>query len=476
MLQHEDISKINEIKTFFKDSWLQPGVLSKQINLIKFKQSLSVFKSIKSSGIGFYDIFRVLIFMPMLNSKSVHDVVSSSKDDLAKKDTYYRALSNQKINWRVLLYLVSKQYLNLTKTEPSNQKKCLIFDDTEIEKTGKSIEGISKIHSHVSGRFFFGYKLLVAGYWDGSVFIPLDFSFHRENKNNKTMKYGLNKKQRKNQRSVNRDKSQHARTRFNELNKKKTDVLVEMFKRINKRRIKVDYILVDSWFTSLSLLKRLMSVNSSVDIIGMYKYNSKVIVNGKPLKINQLKKGSQKLKRARSLGMYYKFFDVEIEQVNVRVFLIRRGVNGAWHTIISTNRKLVFTKMIDIYSTRWSIEVFFKETKQLLNLGKNQSTNFDVQIAQTTITMIQYQLLSLKYRMEAYQTIGGMFRDVKQDIIEHKLNERIIAVISEILIVLDFIIDGLDLEETLSKLIHHSDKFTFLMKIEKNKQSYKLVA
>ena len=131
--------------------------------------------------------------------------------------------------------------------------------------------------------------------------------------------------------------------------------------------------------------------------------------------------------------------------------------------------------MMDIYSTRWSIEVFFKETKQLLNLGKNQSTNFDVQIAQTTITMIQYQLLSLKFRMEAYQTIGGMFKDVKQDIIEHKLNERIIAVISEILIVLDFLIDSLDLEETLSKLIHHSDKFTFLMNIEKNKQSYKLV-
>ena len=72
-------------------------------------------------------------------------------------------------------------------------------------------------------------------------------------------------------------------------------------------------------------------------------------------------------------------------------------------------------------------------------------------------------------KSEAYQTIGGMFKDVKQDIIEHKLNERFIAVISEILIVLDFIIDGLDLEETLSKLIHHSKKITFLMNIENNK-------
>jgi len=32
MLQHEDISKINEIKTFFTDSWLLPGVLSDKFN------------------------------------------------------------------------------------------------------------------------------------------------------------------------------------------------------------------------------------------------------------------------------------------------------------------------------------------------------------------------------------------------------------------------------------------------------------
>jgi len=52
--------------------------------------------------------------------------------------------------------------------------------------------------------------------------------------------------------------------------------------------------------------------------------------------------------------------------------------------------------MIEIYNIRWSIEVFFKKVKQLLGLGKNRSTNFEVQIAQTTITMIQYLLISLK--------------------------------------------------------------------------------
>ena len=60
-------------------------------------------------------------------------------------------------------------------------------------------------------------------------------------------------------------------------------------------------------------------------------------------------------------------------------------------------------------------------------------------------------MLSLKYRIEPYETIGGIFSEIKQDVIEKKLNERIIVVISEILTVLDYFVDGLDLELTLSK-------------------------
>jgi len=152
----------------------------------------------------------------------------------------------------------------------------------------------------------------------------------------------------------------------------------------------------------------------------------------------------------------------EIDGIKVKIFLTRKGVNGAWHTIISTNTNLTFNRMIEIYNIRWTIEVFFKEAKQLLGLGKSQSTNFDVQVAQTTITMIQYLLVSLRYRMEAYETIGGLFKDIKQDYIEHKLNERLLLAIIEILAVLDFLTGGIDIEETISKLICYSDTLSFL--------------
>jgi hypothetical protein len=42
------------------------------------------------------------------------------------------------------------------------------------------MEGISRIFNPASKTFYLGFKLLVAGYWDESVFIPFNFSLHRE--------------------------------------------------------------------------------------------------------------------------------------------------------------------------------------------------------------------------------------------------------------------------------------------------------
>ena len=285
------------------------------------------------------------------------------------------------------------------------------------------MEGISKIYNHVSKSYYLGFKLLVAGYWNGSVFIPIDFSLHRESKASK-LKYGLTAKQRKAQKKTPRCSKTVASKRYQELNKKKTDLLVPMFSRVVKRKIPVDYILMDSWFTSVGLLKKLRNLCSSTHIIGMYKYNSKIEVNTKFKTISQLKKQQLKPKRCRKFNYYYHHYIAEIDGLKVAVFISKRGQNGKWHTLITTDTSLKFVKAIEVYSIRWAIEVFFKEAKQLFRLGKCQSTNFDVQVAQITIIMTPYVLTSIRYRMEAYETIGGLFKDLKQDYIENKLNIR----------------------------------------------------
>lgn len=362
---------------------------------------------------------------------------------------------------------MNKYLLKETLFTPSEAAtRCLIFDDTDLSKTGKTIEGISKIYNHVSKTYYLGFKLLVAGYWNGSVLIPVDFSLHRESKTSK-LKYGLTAKQRRLQKKTPRCSKTIAAKRYQELNKKKTDLLVQMFSRLVKRKIPIDYILIDSWFTSVKLLRKLRDISSSTHVIGMYKYNSKMEVKSKIKTLSQLKKQKIKPKRCRKFNYYYHQYITEIDGLKVAVFISKRGKNGKWHTLISTDTTLKFVKAIEIYSIRWSIEVFFKEAKQLFGLGKCQSTNFDVQVAQITITMVQYLLTSIRYRMEAYETIGGLFKDLKQDYVENKLNIRILAVVSLIIDVLEKMIESIDIELITSKIIANIQDFGFLTNTHK---------
>ena len=479
MLHDKDIAKINEIKIFFKDTWTSPEFFKEYLDLFKINKASKIFKSVKETGVPFWDIINLLLILPFTTNNTINSLYTSRLTPVVKgkKDVYYRALSNQKINWRNIFLFIVKRYISLSvRFKPDKDScKCLIFDDTDISKTGKTIEGISKIFNHVNKTCFFGYKLLVAGYWNDGVFIPIDFSFHREFKDKKEKKYGLSKKELKNQKKTKRDSKLPVDKRFKELNAKKTDILVQMFKRVKQRKIEVDYILFDSWFTSISLISKLLKVGK-VNIIGMYKYNSKVEIGDDIFKIKQLRKQKLSLKRSRIYNLYYQNYTGIIDDVQIKVFLIRRGKRGKWHTIISTDTSLNFNQMMSIYKKRWSIEVFFKEAKQLLGLGKCQSTNFDVQVAQTTIKMIQYLLISLKFRQEAYETIDGLFKDIKQDFIEHKLDDRIMLAIVEIIAILEFIIEDFDMETTISKLISYNEKFAFLIDIKQNENICRLAS
>jgi hypothetical protein len=465
MLQHKYIAKVQEIKGKFNKVWFNSDYLRAHLNILGFNRIKKQFSWCKKAGFSFEDLIATLLILPLIGINSIYGLTTDKDPELntCGKDSYYRILANQKNNWRAFLAQFVKQYLIKDElfTPSADPTRCLIFDDTDLSKTGKTIEGVSKIYNHVSKTYYLGFKLLVAGYWNGSVFIPIDFSLHRESKTSR-LKYGLTAKQRKAQKKTPRCSKTVAAKRYRELNKKKTDLVVQMFSRVVKRKIPVDYILIDTWFTSVGLLKKLRSICSSTHIIGMYKYNSKIEVRSKVKTLAQLKKQKAKPKRCRKFNYYYHHYIAEIDGLKVALFISKRGKNGKWHTLMTTDTSLKFVKAIEVYSIRWSIEVFFKEAKQLFGLGKCQSTNFDVQIAQITIAMTQYLLTSIQYRMEAYETIGGLFKDLKQDYIENKLNIRILAVVNLILTNLEKLVESIDIELITSKIIEDIEEFGFL--------------
>ncbi len=53
MLQNKDITEIQEIKMFFKDSWTTLEFFKEYLDLFKINKTSKIFKSVKSTGVTF---------------------------------------------------------------------------------------------------------------------------------------------------------------------------------------------------------------------------------------------------------------------------------------------------------------------------------------------------------------------------------------------------------------------------------------
>jgi hypothetical protein len=68
-----------------------------------------------------------------------------------------------------------------------------------------------------------------------------------------------------------------------------------------------------------------------------------------------------------------------------------------------------------------------------LRLGRSQSLDFDAQIADTTISMIQYNILSLAKRLLDYQSLGELFKQAGVETLELTIVEKIWGYLVELL-------------------------------------------
>lgn len=201
-----------------------------------------------------------------------------------------------------------------------------------------------------------------------------------------------------------------------------------MIKRAVKHGFIADFLLTDSWFTSEYFIRSIRKIKKGMlHLPGMCKMDKRnYLFEGNEYTAKQLLqrfKGTKK--RSRKVNAYYLALCAEYKGIPLKLFFSRYSKRGKWHLLISTDLTLNFIKAIEIYNIRWSIEVFFKETKQYLNLGKSQANDFDAQIADTTIAMIQNTILTLFKRFQAYETIGELFRESQRRLLELTLAERL---------------------------------------------------
>jgi len=241
-----------------------------------------------------------------------------------------------------------------------------------------------------------------------------------------------------------------------------------------KKGIRFDYVLTDSWFTCLELVKLIVTRRIGCHFLGMIKMgNTQYGAFEKNLtakEIVDLLRRKKKVVRSKLLGFYHAEIIVDFKGIPVKLFFCKTSKKGNWNGILTTNTNLTFEEAYKIYSIRWSVEVFFKESKQYLGLGKCQAQDFDTQIASTTLCMLQYNILSAVKRFTDYETLGELFRASQKDTLKLTVAERIWLIITELMADLSEIFD-IDVESLMEKLLSENEKIAKYLNFESLSQA-----
>lgn len=425
------------------------------------------------------DLLFMLLLFPLFSISNISGYYESAlyKYMRAGKDTFYQFKNNSWVAWRNLLYTLNLRLLRKVKQQADDTgslPRCLVVDDTDFQKTGYHIEHIGKIWSHVQHKCVLGYKGLFLGYWDGKSFFGLDFSLHKEKGKNKKKPYGLNRKQLSRQYKKNREFLTKGYTRELELRINKIENAIMMIRRALDKKLKVDYILMDSWFVCERMLSFVKRFRRNIHLLGMTKMGStQYTIEGKNRSANttaQMLKNKKRVKHIKSIGLYCAETEAEYKGIPVKLFFCKTSKRGKWHLLLTTDRSLGIIKAYQIYSIRWSIEVFFKESKQYFNMGKSQSQDFDAQIADITLATLQYNIFSLAKRFAAYETLGQLFRDGKSHILELTIAQRIWGFILELIELIKDIFD-IDTNELIVNIMKSDTKNNKIIKLLQYQQS-----
>jgi len=249
--------------------------------------------------------------------------------------------------------------------------------------------------------------------------------------------YGLSKKESENQFKKQRDRNTAGYKRAKECDTKKTDSAIAIIKRAVKNGFVPDYVMTDSWFFCYELLKTVIDIGRGVNLLCMAKIGTSkytLLENNKayyPAELILLKGRNVQYNRKHKA----RFIKIQAlyDDIRVNMFFVSIGKDAQWHLLITSDLTLIFQQVFETYKIRWSIEVFFNECKGILQLGKCTASDFDAHIADISLIMFRYILLSYYKRIHYNQTMGDLFHALQESVAEENVVGRLQKLSTELI-------------------------------------------
>ena len=256
---HKVTDFLSEISSFLKKDDAHNAMYS-IMDVIKWlkmtETSLFGMKSKCNNVYSLVQVFQALLLYPCFMIRNPYRFGDSSLSHLldCKKDVFYRFMSNPKIDWRKLVYYLNLQLWSKIRVRSEHKEglTCLIVDDTDFPKTGRCIENIGRVHSHVQNKCILGFKALFLAITDGTSQLILDFALLGEK--GKKGNYGMSDKELQQRFIKKRDDKDALQERIKEYSTKKTDLTIDMIRRAISKGVRFRYVLADSWFTCKDMI------------------------------------------------------------------------------------------------------------------------------------------------------------------------------------------------------------------------------
>ena len=156
-----NIANLSELENVLcNDDKTNEGILQ-FFSAFSIGRFLGSFNAIKSKGFN-VSVLLLSLLIFRLRGQSIHLMQNRGKNVLKHIDdnTFYRLMNNQLMDWRKLLLGFAKQFAGHAKAKGDyvSGTTCFVLDDTDLEKTGKTIEFVSRVFNHVTKLYPLGFK------------------------------------------------------------------------------------------------------------------------------------------------------------------------------------------------------------------------------------------------------------------------------------------------------------------------------
>lgn len=307
--------------------------------------------------------------------------------------TIYRFLGDETSNWRGVTRGLSKNFYQAHELA-SDGELSFILDDSIKQRRGSKVEGSSTHFDHTESRCVQGQQVVQLGLGHDEGFLPLDAQIFMGEKKRREVEGGF-----QNERSAVARDYRVAR------DKDKNQIARDMVARAIRAGFRGKYMLADSWFCNKANIAFAISMGLTA-VLRMKRSKTKYRYCGQLYTLVELN-AIFKRRMVKLSGLNWRVVKVIVEmdlaldgeqplwtKVAVVISAPKAGGKNKWAAFLSTDVEMSPEKVLEVYSRRWGIEVYFKEAKQNMGWLAEQTGRYAVHYASIHLAAIRYILLS----------------------------------------------------------------------------------